>query len=156
MPNFFFERETYCCTLDATVADGNTSALLINAPLNRARSFAQATIAHNRKGCPLVTMGRLLRVESESAFALRTAADAAAKAEAAAALPGEARAEAADDEDDHSSSSGGGGSVGGVALKEQRHLVFAQWLVDTYGHAALASGSGVCAKRAQRGRALNL
>jgi hypothetical protein len=87
-------------------------------------------------------MGRLLRVETESAFALRTEAEAvAARAEAtAAALSSGSPAEAADDGDDdeHGRSDGGG-----VALKAQRHVVFAHWLLDTYGRAALSAGSGV-------------
>jgi hypothetical protein len=28
-------------------------------------------------------------------------------------------------------------------LKAQRHVVFAHWLLDTYGRAALSAGSGV-------------
>jgi hypothetical protein len=34
-------------------------------------------------------------------------------------------------------------TLGALASKDERHLIFAQWLIDTYGVAFLAQGCGV-------------
>jgi len=76
----------------------------------------------NRKGEPLIIMGAYIGVESAHTNAARLRVK----------LADQKRGSS--DGDPHSSS---------VMAKEQRHVLFAQWLVETYGAKFLSTGSGV-------------